>query len=97
MILANVVSAALVVIVMVILTWVVIFGGVGIAIASSNGRSAVLGFSLGAILGPIGWLLIWLIARQAASGELSDLLGPEADQAELSTVESASILDEEDW
>lgn len=97
MILANVVSAALVIVVMIIFTWVAIFGGVGIAIANSNGRSAVLGFSLGAVLGPFGWVLIWLIARQSSSGELPDLLGPISDQVDPTVQESDSILDDDDW
>lgn len=44
-------------------TWVLIFGGIGLMLARSLGQNAVLGFALGTILGPIGWLAIWLMAR----------------------------------
>jgi hypothetical protein len=60
----SVVGVALVIVVMIILTWVAIFGGVGAAIASSYGKSPVVGFALGALLGPLGWLVTWLTGRR---------------------------------
>jgi hypothetical protein len=94
--LASVVGAALVVTVMIILTWVVIFGGVGVAIARSSGGSAVLGFALGAVLGPIGWLITWLVARQTGSDDLGELFDPALEQQNTPLSGSDSILEEED-
>jgi hypothetical protein len=88
---------ALVVIVMIILTWVAIFGGIGAVISSSSGKSPVLGFALGALFGPIGWLVTWLICRQAGSGDFIDLLDRDSGRAELNTGETTSLLEEDDW
>lgn len=51
-------------ILLVIGTWVLIFGGIGLMLARSFGQNLVLGFALGTVLGPIGWLVIWLVSRR---------------------------------
>lgn len=38
--------------------WLVVFGGVGALLAPHRGRTRVSGFLWGALLGPIGWVVL---------------------------------------
>jgi hypothetical protein len=40
-------------------SWIAVFGGIGMLIGNFKGR-AIAGLLLGTVIGPIGWLLIWL-------------------------------------
>lgn len=51
-------------ILLIIGTWVLIFGGIGLMLARSLGQNPVLGFALGTILGPLGWLITWLMGKR---------------------------------
>lgn len=46
------------------LAWIVFFGGIGVVIARRMHSDAVIGFILGVLLGPFGWLLTWLLGRR---------------------------------
>ena len=56
----DVIGAMFLIVVLIVATWVAIFGGVGAMLARSYGRSAVVGLAWGTVLGPIGWLIVWL-------------------------------------
>jgi hypothetical protein len=58
--------------VLILLLWVVIGGGVGALIGSQRGRGGT-GFLLGLVLGVIGWVIILLIAP-AAGHQASQLV-----------------------
>lgn len=86
MVVASVIGVVLLIVVMIILTWIAIFGGVGAAIASTYGKPPVIGFALGSLLGPVGWTITWLTGRRngfrpqpdfvdSSVGELDDLKG----------------------
>ena len=49
--------------IMLIGTWLVIFGAGGAFLSRSYGQSATLGAVLGSLLGPFGWMIIWLTNR----------------------------------
>ena len=49
--------------VMIIATWLVIFGAGGAFLSRSYGQSSVLGATLGSLLGPLGWMIIWMTNR----------------------------------
>jgi hypothetical protein len=40
------------------LSWTFTFGGLGALVARAAGRSPAVGFLLGFLLGPVGWLLV---------------------------------------
>ena len=45
---------------LIVVTWVAIFGGVGGLLARARGGSAAAGIAWGVILGPVGWLgIVW--------------------------------------
>src|SRR3712207_4747604 len=41
-----------------VIVWVAIFGGLGALLARARGGSAVSGLTLGATLGPLGWVIV---------------------------------------
>ena len=49
--------------VMMIGTWLVIFGAGGAFLSRSYGSSMTIGAVLGILLGPLGWGIIWFINR----------------------------------
>src|SRR5690606_10989882 len=59
-VIGDVIGAMFLIVVLIVATWVAIFGGVGAMLARSYGRSAVVGLAWGTVLGPIGWLIVWL-------------------------------------
>jgi hypothetical protein len=48
----------LVVVVLIVGAWVAIFGGVGALLSKGRGGSTMQGFWWGALLGPIGWIVV---------------------------------------
>lgn len=66
-------------------SWVLCFGGIGAAFARSRSVSTWGGFTLGVLLGPLGWLLMWLIARSrtvpAEGGGAADFAGSDMSAA----------------
>jgi hypothetical protein len=56
----TVIGVLVSVLVLVVFTWVAIFGGVGALLSRARGGSTVSGLAWGIVLGPIGWLVtIW--------------------------------------
>jgi len=51
------------ILVVVVLGWVLIFGGLGAVLAKQRGGSSVLGGAWGALLGPIGWIVVYFTTR----------------------------------
>lgn len=50
---------------LVFLTWVVIFGGLGLLLARSRGGNPVIGLVLGVLAGPIGWGIVMFLTRES--------------------------------
>ena len=48
---------------MIVATWLVIFGAGGAFLSRSYGQSPALGATLGSLLGPVGWMIIWMTNR----------------------------------
>jgi hypothetical protein len=46
-----------------VLVWVLIFGGIGAVLSRSREGTAVAGFVLGTLLGPIGWGVVFWKTR----------------------------------
>lgn len=57
---AGIFGTVVEIIVLVVLVWVAIFGTGGALIARDRGGSSAMGFLLGSIAGPIGWIILWL-------------------------------------
>jgi hypothetical protein len=62
----------------VVVIWIIVGGGVGIAIGLSKGR-ATLGFFLGALLGFIGWIIVAVLEpskkqRHVRNAEMAQLM-----------------------
>jgi hypothetical protein len=76
-----------------VLVWVLIFGGIGALLSRAREGSAMSGFVLGTVLGPIGWgVVLW---RTRASHRLMDSatwLGDSADDSS-DTVRAARPAD----
>lgn len=51
------------IVLLIVVTWIAIFGGIGAVLARSRGSSGPVGFAWGAGLGPIGWLAILWTTR----------------------------------
>jgi len=51
-------SVLAVVLLLVVGVWLAVFGGIGAILAPRRGRTAVNGFLWGALLGPIGWVVV---------------------------------------
>jgi hypothetical protein len=60
---STIVNAAVGVLVLIVMTWVIIFGGIGAVLSRSRAGSAATGLAWGALLGPIGWIVIWVRTR----------------------------------
>jgi len=58
------ISAILITLVILVTIWVIIFGTAGAMMSRHTRHSGPLGFFLGAVLGPIGLLIIWLQSRR---------------------------------
>jgi len=58
---ASILGTLLSVLLLIVLVGVVIFGGIGALLARQRGGSAGIGFGWGALLGPIGWIVIWRV------------------------------------
>jgi hypothetical protein len=54
------------VLLLVVLTWIAIFGGIGALLSRVRGGTAPAGLAWGTGLGPIGWLAILWTTRQAS-------------------------------
>jgi hypothetical protein len=53
---------------LIVITWICIFGGVGGLLARARGGSVAAGIAWGVILGPFGWLgIVW--TTRASAGE----------------------------
>lgn len=53
------------VLLLVVLTWIAIFGGIGALLSRARGGTAPAGLAWGTGLGPVGWLAILWITRKA--------------------------------
>jgi len=60
-------NAVLVLVLIAVLLWAVVFGGIGVAIARVRDKTLLSGFGWGFFLGPIGWMVL-LFARQSSLG-----------------------------
>lgn len=67
----SIVSTLISVFVLIVVVWVVIFGGVGALLSRSRGGSGVSGFAWGTLLGPFGWIAIYFVSRSTAGGDWS--------------------------
>lgn len=76
--------------VFIIAAWVLIFGRSGAIVSESRGASPTSGFVLGAVLGPVGWGVIWYRTSTAvdAAEESVQRFG------EVVGAESANLLDD---
>jgi hypothetical protein len=97
MVVASVVGVALLIVVMIILTWVAIFGGVGAAIASSYGKSPVIGFAFGSLLGPLGWLFTWFSGRRNGYRAQPDFIRNSAGDLDAPIGTTVPIDTRDDW
>ena len=61
-------SILAVVLLLIVGVWLAVFGGIGALLAPRRGRTAVNGFLLGALLGPIGWAVVLLRPRAVIRG-----------------------------
>jgi hypothetical protein len=62
----EILNVVLGIIVLIVAVWVAIFGGVGALLSRSRGASGISGFAWGTLLGPIGWLAIFIVTRSSA-------------------------------
>jgi hypothetical protein len=91
----TVLNVVLGVVVLIVLAWVAIMGGVGLLLSRARGGSMAAGFAWGTLLGPIGWIVIWFTTRNRAIssaewiGEPSDL-APDPPELPEPTVEGGS-------
>lgn len=86
----SVLNFMVLVVLTVVLVWVVVFGGVGALLAGSRGGSYGLGFAWGALLGPIGWVVILYITRggEHSGRAIPGALNPTLDEAERYDLDS---------
>ncbi len=61
-------SILAVVLLLVVGVWLAVFGGIGAILAPRRGRTAVNGFLWGALLGPIGWVVVLVRPGAVRSG-----------------------------
>lgn len=54
----SVIEAALGLATLMVTMWVLVFSGVGVAVARKRDRSILAGFAWGLMLGPIGWAVL---------------------------------------
>lgn len=58
------------IVLLIVMTWVAIFGGIGALLSHSRGGSAQAGLAWGAGLGPVGWLtILWTTRTRRAKPE----------------------------
>ena len=70
------------IIVLIVAVWIAIFGGIGALLARSRGGSGTVGLAWGALLGPIGWLIVLWVTRRSARPAAEAIATPlEADSA----------------
>lgn len=65
-------GAALAIILVLVFSWVVFFGGIGAILARARGSSSVEGLLWGAVLGPIGWIMVWFRTRSSGVAEVEE-------------------------
>lgn len=56
------------VLLLIVVAWIAIFGGIGSLLSHSRGGSASAGVAWGTVLGPVGWLVILWTTRGGATG-----------------------------
>lgn len=59
----TVIGAFVSIVVLIVITWIAIFGGIGALLARSRGGSVPAGLAWGSGLGPVGWLVILWTTR----------------------------------
>lgn len=75
----TVVNVLLGILGLIVVVWVVIFGGVGALLARARRGSAAAGFAWGALLGPIGWAaILWTTRAVRQSIDSSDWMSDDA-------------------
>jgi hypothetical protein len=52
------------VVLLIVVTWIAIFGGIGALLSRARDHSLSTGFAWGAGLGPVGWLVILWVTRE---------------------------------
>lgn len=84
----TVVEVLVSVVMLFVVAWLAIFGGLGALLSRARGGSVAAGFVWGAVLGPIGWIAIYWrtrVPRQATATGWTD-------QAKLDDEWGASLL-----
>lgn len=75
---------------LIISTWIAIFGGVGGLLARARGGTLAVGIAWGVVLGPIGWLIVvW-----ATRGDSRELRRPPAAVPEPEWLTSGASWDD---
>jgi hypothetical protein len=77
------------VLLLLVITWIGIFGGIGALLSRKRGGSAPAGLAWGTVLGPVGWLVIIWTTREGESALIAEQQAPSSYQP-LSTTSSAA-------
>jgi hypothetical protein len=65
------------VLLLIVLTWVLIFGGIGALLSRSRGGTVPAGIAWGVGLGPFGWLaILWLTREISAPARSEEKFSP---------------------
>ncbi len=83
-------SIATVVLLLIVGVWLAVFGGIGAILAPRCGRTAVNGFLWGALLGPIGWVVMLVrpgsiprALRRPSRAELPETAAPTSHDSDV--------------
>jgi hypothetical protein len=91
-----VLNIAFAVLALFVLVWVLIFGGIGALLSRSRESSAIGGFMLGTLLGPIGWgVVLWRTRASHRRIDSETWLGESRDESSnpqpVSTPDTADV------
>lgn len=64
----SVVGVFVSILLLIVSSWIAIFGGIGALLSRSRGGSVPSGLAWGTGLGPVGWLVIFWITRSVTEG-----------------------------
>lgn len=63
-----------------VLVWILVFGGIGALLARSRGGSWATGLAWGAFLGPFGWAIVAVTTRGGRVIDAAAVFGDESDR-----------------